>query len=66
MLKHVETFKISQFPWFLSVSVFDDDPQLKLGDLDHNWTTNFGSTYLRRLKIQVYIIYIYNVVKTMP
>ena len=25
--KYDETFKIIQFPWILSVSVFDDDPQ---------------------------------------
>ena len=31
-----ETFKIIQFPWFLGVSVFDDDPK-KLGGSDDNW-----------------------------
>jgi len=34
--KYYETFKIIQFPWFLGVSVFDDDPK-KLGDFNHNW-----------------------------
>ena len=34
--KYEEAFKIIQFPWFLGVSVFDDDPK-KLGGSDDNW-----------------------------
>jgi len=53
--KYHETFKIIQFPWFLGVSVFDDDSKKKQAISTIIGKQPKGSKYIRRLKIQVYI-----------